>query len=249
MSQITEWGELGRGGSSWRSAVRWQTPNHAVPLKQNVHFYAFIWVYKGIRLSLQVLWTFWYLSILAEGEHPWVNYQWVFFLVFGTVAGNSTVTPGRCHEPTALLSVPDLTCKAKKRNFPCCQSLNMSTNTLHNTGSQEALQTQTNYIKLLHAKMELHFVWDAEERKGEVKIEYSSEPIFASSLDMFKHIYSINTPIIYNINAPTFLLSKHWKQPLHSSSLHYISVEQRILNKSNEIQTEALLLPRLTHKG
>lgn len=97
--------------------------------------------------------------------------------------------------------------------------------------------------------MELRSVWDAEERKGEVTIQWSSEPIFASSLDMFKHIYSINTPITYNINAPMFLLSKHWKQPLYSSSLHYISVEQRILNKSNEIQTEALLLPRLTQKG
>lgn len=38
--------------------------------------------------------------------------------------------------------------RQKKRNFPCCQSLNMNTNMLYNTGRQEALQTQTNYIKL-----------------------------------------------------------------------------------------------------
>lgn len=40
------------------------------------------------------------------------------------------------------------------------------------------------------------------------------------------------------------LLSKHWKQSLYSNSLHYVSVKQRILNKSNEIQTEELLLPK-----
>lgn len=94
--------------------------------------------------------------------------------------------------------------------------------------------------------MELHFVWDAEERKGKVKIQWSSEFTF---LDMFKHIYNIKAPIINNINAPMFLLAKHWKQSLYSGSLDYVSVEQRILNKSNEIQTEALLLPRLTQKG
>lgn len=66
---------------------------------------------------------------------------------------------------------------------------------------------------------------------------------------MFKHTYNIKATIIYNINAAMFLLSKHWKQSLYSSSLYYVSVEQRILNKSNEIQTEVLLLPRLTQKG
>lgn len=97
--------------------------------------------------------------------------------------------------------------------------------------------------------MELHSVWDAEEKKGKVKIQWSSEPISASSIVMFKHIYSIKAPIIYNINASMFLLSKQWKHSLYSSSLHRVSVEQRILNKSNEIQTEELLLPRLTQKG
>lgn len=97
--------------------------------------------------------------------------------------------------------------------------------------------------------MELHSVWDAEESKGKVKIHWSSESIFASSLDMFKHIYNIKAPITYNINAPMFLLSKHWKQSLYFSSLDYVSAEQRILNKSNEIQTEALLLSRVTQKG
>jgi len=36
---------------------------------------------------------------------------------------------------------------------------------------------------------------------------------------------------------------------LYVLSLHYISVEQRILNQSSEIQTEELLLPRLIQKG
>lgn len=40
-----------------------------------------------------------------------------FFHVFGNVAGNSIVTPGSCHEPAALLSVPDLTCEAKKKGI------------------------------------------------------------------------------------------------------------------------------------
>ena len=83
--------------------------------------------------------------------------------------------------------------------------------------------------------MELHSVWDGERKKGKPMTQCSSEPIFASSQHMFKHIY--------NIIAPMFLLSKHWKQSLYSNSLYYVSVEQRILNKSNEIQTEELLLP------
>lgn len=36
----------------------------------------------------------------------------------------------------------------KKRHFPCCQSLKVSTTVLYNKGSQEALQTGTNYVKL-----------------------------------------------------------------------------------------------------
>lgn len=50
--------------------------------------------------------------------------------------------------------------------------------------------------------VELHSVWDAEQRKGKVKIQGSSELIFASFLDMFKHTYNIKATIIYNINAP-----------------------------------------------
>lgn len=42
-----------------------------------------------------------------------------------------------------------------------------------------------------------------------------------------------------------FLLSKLLKQSLYSNTLRYVSVEQRILNESNEIQTEELFLPKL----
>lgn len=79
------------------------------------------------------------------------------------------------------------------------------------------------------------------EKKGKLMTQCNSEPIFASSLQLFKQKYKIN--------APMFLQSKHWKQSLYSNSLHYVSVEQRILNKSNEIQTEELLLPKVTQKG
>lgn len=135
---------------------------------------------------------------------------------------------GSCHEPTALLSVPDLTCKAKKPpNFPCWQSLDMSRNTLYNKGSQEALQTRTNYIKLYTQR------WNC----ALYETGCSSGPIFAFSLRIFKDMY--------NTNAPMFLLSKLLKQSLYSNTLRYVSVEQRILNESNEIQTEELFLPKL----
>lgn len=59
---------------------------------------------KELGLCLEILSAF--CSLLSTSR-TWVNYQWVF----------GSVTPGSCHEPTAVLSVPDLTCKAQKEAF------------------------------------------------------------------------------------------------------------------------------------
>lgn len=139
--------------------------------------------------------------------------------------------------------------RQKKRNFPCCQSLNVSTNMLYNTGSQEALQTQTNYMKL-YMQWWKCILYEMQNRE---KARWRFREAQNSFLLLFWICLNIHTilkqPLYTILMHPMFLLSKHWKQSLYSSSLYYISVEQRILNKSNEIQTEVLLLPRLTQKG
>lgn len=144
--------------------------------------------------------------------------------------GNSTAVPGSCHEPTALLSVLSLTCKANSARLSlCCQSpiiAQMCYITKEKMlYSQEVPQTKQ-LNRILHTKQGWNCILYevGREKKGS----------WGSVQLTILFLLLCRCSNVFNANAPMFLLPVYWKCFLNSNSTHNTMCKENL--KCNETQ-------------